>query len=241
MKIIWKIENSDIKKVKAVYKTQKSNSLVLSRMERNVNKPSRTFSKGIFWRKTLSCLLTTQQRSGPESAVMRFASTKPFPLSYRRCAESHHLRSLVREVITKFGGIRRARSIAGYCEDNLHWLEHGGWETIREVVLELTQKPTVQTERRAAEIVMKYLKGFGPKQSRNLLQDLGLTRYEVPIDSRITKWLTDFGFPVALSATALADSDYYNFVLDGYRRLCSASNIYPCVLDAAIFSSFDNG
>ena len=29
------------------------------------------------------------------------------------------------------------------------------------------------------------LAGFGPKQARNLLQGLGLTRYEIPIDSRI--------------------------------------------------------
>src|SRR3712207_8726784 len=35
------------------------------------------------------------------------------------------------------------------------------------------------------------LKGFGPKQSRNLLQGLGLTRYEIPIDIRITRWFND--------------------------------------------------
>lgn len=81
--------------------------------------------------------------------------------------------------------------------------------------------------------------GFGPKQSRNLLQGLGLTKYEIPIDSRITKWFNEFGFPVKLSASALSDLNYYKFVSKGLRELCDACNIYPCLLDAAIFSSFD--
>jgi thermostable 8-oxoguanine DNA glycosylase len=83
------------------------------------------------------------------------------------------------------------------------------------------------------------LKGFGPKQSRSLLQELGLTRYEIPIDVRITKWLNDFGFPVTLSGDASSDRNYYRFVSEGIRELCKACRIYPCLLDAAIFSSYD--
>ena len=84
-------------------------------------------------------------------------------------------------------------------------------------------------------------KGFGPKQSRNLLQGLGISRFEIPIDSRITKWLNSIGFPVKLTANALQDRNYYNFVSDGFQKLCEACDIMPCVLDAAIFSSFDEG
>jgi hypothetical protein len=83
--------------------------------------------------------------------------------------------------------------------------------------------------------------GLGPKQSRNFLQCLGLTRYEIPIDSRITKWLNDFGFPVALGAAALSDPDYYAFVNDGVRELCKAAGTYPCVFDAVVFSRVDKG
>ena len=55
----------------------------------------------------------------------------------------------------------------------------------------------------------------------------------------MTKWLNDFGFPLKLSATALADSNYYEFVLDAIQQLCREADVVPCVLDAAIFSSFD--
>jgi hypothetical protein len=34
-------------------------------------------------------------------------------------------------------------------------------------------------------------KGVGPTQARNLLQSLGLTWYEIPLDSRVVRWLRD--------------------------------------------------
>jgi len=43
------------------------------------------------------------------------------------------------------------------------------------------------------------------------------------------------------TANALQDRNYYNFVSDGFQKLCEACDITPCVLDAAIFSSFDEG
>ena len=105
----------------------------------------------------------------------------------------------------------------------------------------LNEAATPEMEREVANFIDERLVGFGPKQSRNLLQSLGLTRYEIPIDSRITKWLTEFGFPVKLSAGALADQGYYEFVMDAVQQLCREADEYPCVLDAAIFSSFDDG
>jgi thermostable 8-oxoguanine DNA glycosylase len=103
----------------------------------------------------------------------------------------------------------------------------------------LRRTRTQKSELESADFIDDTLKGFGPKQSRNLLQELGLTRYEIPIDSRITRWLNDFGFPVTLSADALSARNYYSFVSEGVRELCEACGIYPCLLDAAIFSSYD--
>lgn len=98
-----------------------------------------------------------------------------------------------------------------------------------------------EEERKIADKLNNDFNGFGPKQSRNFLQSLGLTRYEIPIDSRITNWLNDFGFPVSLTSSPLGDKGYYHFVSDGIQELCRKAEIYPCILDAAIFSSYDNG
>ena len=104
---------------------------------------------------------------------------------------------------------------------------------------QVRQDSCPETERQAVRFIDEHFQGFGPKQSRNLLQGLKLSRFEIPIDSRITKWLNDFGFPVKLTASALSDQNYFEFVSDGFQRLAEACGIPPCVLDAAIFSSFD--
>ena len=72
-----------------------------------------------------------------------------------------------------------------------------------------------------------------------MLQMLGLTRHEIPLDSRIVKWLNEFGFPIRLTAASLADENYYQFVGDGFQALCRAAGVLPCLMDAAIFSSID--
>lgn len=239
MKVVWQIEDSDIEKVRRFFDRQKDSAFVLNRIDRNVNKHLPPFSNDVFWQAMVSCLITTQQRSGPDSSVSKFIRTKPFPLNYQKCKTSNDLENTARAVITEFGGLRRGNTIGEEVASNFAWLEDGGWKIIFAMVEDVSGNQTGQKERESAEIINDHLKGFGPKQSRNLLQSLGLTKYETPIDSRITKWLSSFGFPVKLSATALADRNYYCFVLDGFQAICEACDIYPCVLDAAIFSSFD--
>jgi len=96
-----------------------------------------------------------------------------------------------------------------------------------------------ENERDVANYLDITIKGFGPKQSRNFLQSLGLTKYEIPLDSRIIKWFNDFGFPIKLSSTMLSDINSYIFVEDAIQELCKKANVYPTILDACIFSSFD--
>lgn len=239
MKILWQIEDSDIQKVKSFYDEQRSNPFVLNRIERNVKKVLPAFSKELFWEAMISCLITTQQRSGPNSSVTKFICTKPFPLNYSKCTAPANVQKTVEDTITTFGGLRRAKTIGEEVEANFKWLQDGGWKVVFDIVEDVTKDQKIETERKSAEIIIDSLKGFGPKQSRNLLQSLGLTRFETPVDSRITKWLSAFGFPIKLSSTALSDKNYYNFVLDGFQKICEACDIYPCVMDAAIFSSFD--
>jgi len=239
VKLIWKIEDADIQRVKSFYKQYEDNLFVEQRIEKNVNRGGQEVTRDTFWKVMVACLLSTQQRSGPYSAVTKFLCTEPFPLDYTFCMHQEDLESFVENRISEFGGIRRSAKIAEAISVNFQWLVGGGWDEIFAEVQLLKDEKTAQTERQAARFIARKLKGFGPKQSRNLLQSLGLARYEIPVDSRITRWLNDFGFPVKLTATALSDENYYSFVLDGLQELCRLSNIYPCVLDAAIFASFD--
>jgi hypothetical protein len=74
-----------------------------------------------------------------------------------------------------------------HIQENFQRLENGGWNEVDETIAELEQNQTLQAEIEAADFIDWRFKGFGPKQSRNLLQGIGLTKYEIPIDSRITK------------------------------------------------------
>ncbi len=209
------------------------------RKKRNLEGNSFKIIKENVWRVLVGCLLTTQQRSGPESNVGRLLQTNPFLLSYDVCLNQQDVESFSLKALSDFGGIRRTNSIAKEIKVNLSNLEEGLWTDLLNRLKQFDKNTSLELERETADFIDEHLKGFGPKQSRNFLQWLGLTRYEIPIDSRITKWLNKFGFPVVLSAGALGDKHYYQFVSDGIQQLCLASDIYPCILDAAIFASFD--
>ncbi|MGO9613754.1 MAG: hypothetical protein ACLPX5_12065 [Dissulfurispiraceae bacterium] len=247
MRISWEIEADDIQKTKQFVDSQRAKQFVMKRIARNIKGPSPSIDKEIFWKAVISCLMTTQQRSGPESSVNRFMSATPFPLSLHTCyANKKKLDKFVEKVITDFRGLRRAKSIAEEVDYNFNWLGQNGWAEVQEEIDRLQKcrkrrpQPTDRDiEKNAALYISRNMKGFGPKQSRNLWQSLGLTRYEIPIDSRITRWLNRAGFPLKLSANALSDANYYDFVMDGIQMLCMNSNTYPCILDAAAFASFD--
>jgi len=239
MKLIWQIDPQDIQRIRAFVTQYHANAFVQLRLKRNVEGGKPEVTKEDFWQAMVACLLTTQQRSSPGSAVTRFFNTKPFPLALSTCEQSSGLEQFVKTVLTDFGGLRRTNIIAREVTDNVRHFEAESWAETYQVVESLRLNDTIPAERQAAHFIAAHYKGFGPKQSRNLLQSLGLIRYEIPIDSRITKWLHDFGFPLKLSASALSDPDYYEFVMDGIQQICSESDIYPCVLDAAIFASFD--
>ncbi len=183
--------------------------------------------------------LTSQQKSGPESHVARFIRRKPFPLAYATCRSNANAARFISGVLKRTGGIRFTERIGIELAANLRALDAGEWKQTEAVLAQLRASDARRVEAEAADYIQDTFLGFGPKQARNLLQALGLTRYEIPIDSRVTGWLNRFGFPVHLSAGALADRHYYRFVMDGIQVLCERAEVMPCILDAAIFASFD--
>jgi len=241
MKIIWQVDDKDIARVKEFFDLHRDNAFVKMRITRNLADDKPPVTKELFWEVMIACLLTTQQRSGPGSAVKKFISTNPCLLRYELCREQSDLDAFVTKILSDFGGLRRSTTIGREAKANWTFLQGSGWDATQEALERVRLKASQETERQASQFIDEKFSGFGPKQSRNLLQVLGLSQYEIPIDSRITKWLNEFGFPIRLTANALGDRNYYEFVSDGFQRLAEACGIAPCVLDAAVFSSFDGG
>jgi hypothetical protein len=239
MRITWEIDDADVRRVRAFYDEHKENWFVKNRIKCNLRPDKDPVSLDYFWEILVGCLLTTQQPSGPGRPVHRFIKMLPYPFPSRTCCVRDDLAAYGLGVFKKFGGIRRTTNISGELASNMDYLKNGGWAETQKRLERVRLAGTPPAEREAVEFLAREFKGLSPKQSQNLLQWTGLSRHEIPIDSRITRWLNEFGFPFKLSATALSDPNYYNLASDGFQKLCKAARIKPCVLDAAIFASYD--
>lgn len=240
MDIQWIISPEDVARLTTLIDSQSKNALVRARRERNLAKSKPRVTRERFWRAMVSMRLTTRQKSGPESFVARLIREKPFPLGYKAVLGARHPEMFIAKALRAAGGIRFADKIASELSQNFSLLEASEWAPTLEQCNRLTRLVPRDVEIEVAEHVQKHFLGFGPKQSRNVLQSLGLTRYEIPIDSRLTDWLNEFGFPVRLSAGALQDANYYRFISDGIHMLCERSGVLPCVFDAAVFALRDS-
>ncbi len=239
MKISWSITESDIQKVKTML-TENDNPFLHTRRLRNVQKQNIVINKDAIIKTMIMCLLTSQQRSGPNSKIGQFLRKAPFPIVTETIENTENIERFVRITLKENELTRYINRISSFFALNLQKMQNENWSIIDDLN-GLFLENSKDKEREISDKLDNDLKGFGPKQSRNFLQALGLTKYEIPIDSRIISWLNDFGFPVALTSSPLGDKGYYHFVSDGIQELCEKAGTYPCLLDAAIFSSFDNG
>jgi len=239
MNIIWEISESDIKKV-IDFVNEHKNLYVENRINRNVNRNDIQINKDIILKTMLMCLLTSQQDSSPDSNIGVFFRKKPFLLTYQFLKKKSDIENVVRDILKTNGLTRYFNRIPNYFSFNFSYLEETNWDLQTKLKNSLKNELTKYTERELADGIDQIFKGFGSKQARNFLQALGLTKYVIPIDSRLMKWMKNFGFPVLFSTIALQDKAFYHFVSDGILLLCEKANIYPCVLDAAIFSSYGN-
>jgi len=192
-----------------------------------------------FWKWLVLSLLSSQQRYRKGSPIERLESgevTFPLPLpSFSALGEG--------EIVERLRGLRFRQRIAKQLIANHRWLfgEGKGWDKLQPFLSGLLRQrnespdPAHQKlERKAAQGLALSLAGVGPKQARNLLQSLGLTRYEIPLDSRIVAWLQSrLGWNIFIEA--LARADYYEELLDRVQASCAAAGVLPAIFDAAAF------
>ena len=246
MKFDISFQEVDNQALVSFVKANQKRTFVVQRILRNVNGNIPSRSREDIWLTMAMCLFTTQQRSGPKSPISRFLLTEPFPLSLEECSKVNDIEKFIQQKIEEYGGIRFGPKIAKQMKHNYDVLFSGEWPTMDEFGIHLEgQRQSdphpehFSLERKASLYIQKTFSGFGPKQSRNFWQSLGLTRYEFVLDSRVLKWLRTIGFPLPLSSMALGEEEYYCFISDILRDWCIQTGVLPCILDAAIFSSYD--
>ena len=238
MNLIWEIKEEEIERWKTFIDLNKSNDFVLDRIFQNITRKKVDISKDRLWFVFVGCQVTTQQRSGPNSAVSRYLESKSPALNYLECRKSKNTEKLILRELSK-AGLRRSKTIAKYLNKILEQLENGGWQELSKHLKTIMTHTSKKKERLVADYIRYSFDGLGFKQSRNYIQWLGLARHEIPIDSRITRKMRELGCTFVPKANALSDETVYLLIQDGLQQLSKKLRIYPCVLDACIFSSFD--
>ena len=241
------VSNGNAATVQSLIEGSKDTDFFRDRRVRNVSQPPPEFSCTEFWRVLLGCLLTTQQRSTKGSPVNRFLETRTFPLAFNACKSEPSVRQFVSKAIESFGGIRRGVTISKQAEENWKRLDRGLWNEAEEWFNRLRQQRSREPqnqdrvlERQAAHWADNSFAGLGPKQSRNLWQWLGLTRFEIPLDSRVTEWVND-NLAAKIEVKRLGQLRYYESALDCIQAICEKAEVLPCELDAAAFDYEDLG
>jgi hypothetical protein len=238
VEIRWIIDRSVERKYRDFIARYYGRALVAERVARNIRHVDVEISKAIFWRTLVGCLLTTQQRSGEGSRVSTFLQSDDNLLQVRYCLATKNLAAIAEKTLGQYG-LRRGRLVGVEMARAAAWLGGNGWDMVRKQLKSIVSHTTKKRERLVAQFLQQHVSGLGPKQSRNLIQWMGLTKYEIPLDSRLVKVLRGLAFPVPLSAAALADESYYCFVEDGLQQLLKRIGVYPCIFDACAFASLE--
>ena len=240
MKALWEISETDVKRWGDFVKEHENKPLPVQRYQRNVLRKNLDITKNSVWRAIVGCQVTTQQRSGPGSNVERFLGSHSPILDPLSCRKAVNLNKLIASECAK-AGLRRGNKISSYLARIFGYLEAGGWCALMDQLETLFSHTTVKKERAVVSYILseRNFPGLGEKQARNFIQWLGLSRYEIPIDSRVLKCMRKLGINFVPGATALGDEDVYLFVQGALQELAKRIGIYPCQLDACIFASFD--
>ncbi len=258
MSLYWEISDDDVATTQIFMKKYMNCDNAQKRVADNIALPPPIIDKEIMWEVMFDCLLSSMQRSGPTSPISKFLNTRPFPLPLSTCQSEQDLCSFVKKTLSEHNCNRFRNQIGISTEQNLQYFSGNNWSEFKDIVSPLckarNRSPQLSdkiNERIASHWLNNSFRGFGPKQSRNYIQLLGISRYEIPIDSRFINWLIDCNFPILIDRKKIQEIQrkrlnsllsvpyWYDLILDKIQELSTKSNTIPCLLDGCVFGSFD--
>jgi thermostable 8-oxoguanine DNA glycosylase len=238
MELIWKLSDSDISRIRDFVKKH-MNPYVEKVKNKNIDHVDRVIDRDSLLKAMLICLMSSETDSYPESKMEQIFNKKPFLLSCQYLFKVSNIELAFQETFKATGVTKYLKKVPRYFSTNFESLVETNWDLESEINRSLGNELTKYDERKLADMVDRSFKGFGSKEARSFLLALGVTKYEIPIDYNLIKWLKNFDFPIKFSKIALQDILFYHFVSDGIQKLCEISEIYPCVLYASIISSYE--
>ena len=236
MKSIWEIDESVLQKISNIVTKYRTSNLAKERIKRNIEKNCIDLSQNNVWKILIGCEITTQQKSGEGSKVNKFLKSNKKIFDFNYCKDHP---DIISEELRN-SQLRRHLKIAEWLKEIIIQWENGEWKNLEKKLNLLKKEHTKEDELEIISYLRngKY-KGLGPKQSRNFLQWLGLSIYEIPIDSRTLKVLKKCECNFVPGAAALQDEITYEYLEKGLQLVSEKLNILPCLLDACFFASLE--
>jgi len=133
MNIKWNISTEDISKVKKVV-LDNENPFLANRRRKNIDRRGIEITKDTVIATMIACLLTSQQRSGPNSNVGKFLNLIPFPLTYEGLIKSNDLKKYTKNILIKNNLKRYVNRISDFFSNNLKLIEDNNWETTEDQI-----------------------------------------------------------------------------------------------------------
>jgi hypothetical protein len=235
MKSIWTIDNTVLENIRKVIIDNIDSKLAKERKSKNIEKKGIDLSKNNVWKILVGCEITSRQKSGENSPTDQLLKSGSKLFDFNYCKNNHNF---IIEELKKFN-LRRYNTIAEWLILIIKEWELGEWDILQKKLTLLKKDHSKEDEKQIIDYLRsgKY-KGLGLKQSRNFLQWLGLSIYEIPIDSRVIKVLENCGCNFIPGPKALQDDATYEYLENGLQMISEELQILPCELDACFFHEF---
>lgn len=161
MEINWHVTEKDILNVQSLI-AKNQNPFVENRISKNVKKIGIILDKDAFLKGMIMCLLTTQQRSGPNSLVAKFLLIKPFPITFTNVLESTNIENFVRETLFQNGLTRYINRISLFFAKNFQKLEKEKWKMLIKISEQINIQSTKESERHIADEIQQRISWAWP-------------------------------------------------------------------------------
>ena len=239
MKVSVELTKADSQRWKDLWKMINSEITMKPEIKKRLKIRKKCPNDQEIWNALVTGLVTSQQKSGENSQVNLF-------LDSIKNQEKFNLQKLCNRPelikdIPNFCRLRFHDKIFNLMADSLEKYKNDHWKTVKLAFKVLIDEPTNLTKEREVAIeLQRFFKGIGLKQSRNMLQLLHLSKFMIPLDSKVMRILKSMNHGESLVGTnALQDKIIYMEIENTINRLCKCLNVLPCYFDGVLFYHTD--
>ena len=229
------INDDVIKYFFMLWKRNENKQFVKDRVAKCVTSEKRPLlTTQLFWSELVKTINTTQTKSvGKNNPMDRWIKNDNYKVKDWNWVSDKTDENLIKQAVEEFENskIRYANGKSKYVPKNRNFILKNEIKLLKEIErIEIGNK---YSEREGVDFLKENLVGLGLKQSRNLLQDLGRSQYQVPIDSRVIKQLEKSG--IEIGKINLSSEAHYLKLQETIWAISEKIGVLPCVFDAFAF------